>query len=325
MYYLFSLIPILLYLMLLVILDSFALVKKISIATAIVYGILVCVATFLLSMDINEMGWIIPIFEEILKGMLVLLLISNRKIIFFAEALILGAATGAGFALAENIAYLYFLAEEITPFTAIYRGLGTALMHMGVTGIGGVILLLISENYYRFRKDALSELYVLKGFFLVALVLPVTLHLLFNYYLLQLAPAISLIIVIVSILIVFMILFKINETHVHNYLETSLFTNVELMQFIKKGQLAETNCGKYLLSIKQQFRQDVFLDMLCYLQVSLQLAMIRKREIILAEMEMTMPKDPVREKEEKALRLELLCLEKNIGKTGKMIIKPLGH
>ncbi|MCF0202400.1 MAG: PrsW family intramembrane metalloprotease [Bacteroidaceae bacterium] len=322
--YLFSLVPILLYVVLLTILDSFSLVRRRAIAVAIIYGALICGVCYAVSLYAGDRLWLYPPMEETLKATAVLYLTANRKIRFFAEALIIGAATGGGFSLMENIIYLIVLGDVFTPMEALFRGIATSLMHMGLAGLSGVLLLYISSKHTK-------KIYGIWGgmplwlLFVVTLTPSVALHGMFNRYLVMGAADTMLVVTFISIMILFMLMFKLNERAIYRFLDTSVSSNVQLLSAMQRGEFSETPCGMYLMSVKEQFRSDVFLDMLCYLRLSLELSIIKSRDIMLAEAGLSMPRDPEREADEKAMSKEFSTLEKRIGQTGRLIIRPLIH
>ena len=52
---------------------------------------------------------------------------------------------------------------------------------------------------------------------------------------------------------------------------------------IASGQLSETHAGRYLKSLKSTFPPEIVGDMLCLLQVSLELAARAKGDLLLRE------------------------------------------
>ena len=113
---LISILPNALYLLVLKVLDSFALARFKLIIRNILFGIMWCAIAFILTnpvclgipASIGEVS-MMPLLEEIFKGFILARLIVKRKFRFMAQCLIYGAAIGSGFSLLENIIYFYFI------------------------------------------------------------------------------------------------------------------------------------------------------------------------------------------------------------------------
>ena len=143
---LISFIPIIIYLVILKSLDSFKLVKWKGLCLGIMLGIASCAVAYSVS-DIAaclDISYYSPPAEELLKALAAILLMRVIHIAFFAEALCYGAAVGAGFALLENIVYLAYN-PSMLPATALFRGMGTAMLHIGCTALFLTLLLLLTS------------------------------------------------------------------------------------------------------------------------------------------------------------------------------------
>ena len=99
---------------------------------------LVCFGLFQLTGEMladEHSDYVNPVLEEIVKGLPLLYLASRKKIVFFIDSVICGAAVGGGFSILENIFYL-LLGDGITGIgTVLFRGLEVALIHMGCSAI----------------------------------------------------------------------------------------------------------------------------------------------------------------------------------------------
>jgi len=146
MEFIFSFLPVILFLFCLFMLDSFKLVnRKILLLCLIWGGIAALISYFLntwlnkqISLNYREFSWYIaPLTEEITKVIFIIILISRQKIGFSIDAAIYGFAAGTGFALSENMVYLLRLGSETGMIIWILRGFGTALMHGGSTALHG--------------------------------------------------------------------------------------------------------------------------------------------------------------------------------------------
>ncbi|NNL55125.1 MAG: PrsW family intramembrane metalloprotease, partial [Woeseia sp.] len=138
-----GLLPVLLFLFVLRYLDSYKLVSLRTVSAVILAGCLAPVAAFFLNGLVMESfdipftlftRYVAPVTEELLKAAVVIYLFKTHKIGFLVDSAILGFAVGAGFAVIENIYYLY-LSINLNTGVWIVRGFGTAIMHGGVTAI----------------------------------------------------------------------------------------------------------------------------------------------------------------------------------------------
>ena len=115
---LIGLLPVFAFLLALILLDSFKLVKLRMVATLIVTGGLAAVASLLVNSELGSFfdldtavlaRYIAPVIEEILKSAVIVFLITRHRVAFLVDAAIIGFAVGAGFAAVENIHYFVAL------------------------------------------------------------------------------------------------------------------------------------------------------------------------------------------------------------------------
>lgn len=311
-----SLFPVLLFLLVLVILDSYKLLKFKSILKTLFIGCLIALLCYVINKILFSLFehpnyityYFAPLIEELLKALFPIYLIKTKKIGFLVDAAIYGFAIGAGFAFVENIYYLHYLLDK-NLFVWIIRGFGTAFMHGSTTAIFTMITLYLIERY-----DSEKFVLFLPGYF-IAFVL----HSFFNHF--YFSPIITTAAQLLLLPILMMIIFAWSEKGLQNWLEAGFDTDVELLESIKKGKFKETKAGKYLNRFTKRFPGEVVLDMLCYLRIYIELS-IRSKGILLmkeAGMEITIDLE-LKEKVK-----ELSYLEKSIGKAGKSILIPLLH
>jgi len=149
-----SLVPVVAFLAALLLLDSYKLLSLQRILVALAAGIAAAlVALFANDLLFAWLGvalatWIAPLIEELLKAIFPLWSIRAHRAGFPVDAGILGFATGAGFSLVENVAYLHLIPDG-TPVLWLVRGLGTAVMHGTTTAI--VAILVVSAQGRRRR------------------------------------------------------------------------------------------------------------------------------------------------------------------------------
>ena len=312
-----SLIPVFVFLIGLVFLDSFKLVSLRTIAQTILIG---CGAAVLLmflngpiqavcGVDLDAYSrYLAPVLEEVLKAVPLMYLISTRRLGFMVDAAICGFAVGAGFAFVENVYYLRSL-EEAHLFAWIIRGFGTAVMHGGTTAIFAVL----AKNR--------SDRRVRGGFhvFLPGLLVAVVIHSFFNHFFLL--PHVYTVAQLIILPVLVVITFTQSERILRNWLEVGLDSDVRLLEYVTAGTISETRVGEYLDSLKSRFPGEVVADMLCYLRIHLELAVRAKGILLMREAGFRVPADPeIRER-----LTELRFLERSIGKTGRLAIAPFLH
>src|SRR5262245_43798273 len=115
-----ALLPVLLFLGLLVVLDSFKLVKRSGVALALVSGAAAALAALPILSAVDAVlhvstttlvRYVGPVVEESLKLVPIGVLLHRRRVGFPVDAAVLGFAVGAGFALVENVVYLRTLTD----------------------------------------------------------------------------------------------------------------------------------------------------------------------------------------------------------------------
>ena len=105
------------------------------------------------------------------------------------------------------------------------------------------------------------------------------------------------------------------------WLEMGLDTDVELLEYILSGRIAETKIGLYLQKLNTLFPKTVMLDMLCFLRIHLELAIRAKGLLLMQGAGFRISADS-----EIGERFrELKFLEKSIGKTGILALSPILH
>jgi len=310
-----ALLPVLLFLGLLVLLDSFKLVSLRSVLIALLAG----AAAALAGAQLN--GWLLdatavspalvsryvaPPVEEALKAVWVVLLLRRGRVGFLVDAAILGFAVGAGFALVENVEYLRALAGRGAVLWLV-RGLGTAVLHGATTAIFAILAKGLADRHPE------HPLAVLAPGYLVAVVI----HSGYNHQLLP--PALSAAVLLVGLPLLVTAIFERSEGRTREWLGVGLDTDLEVVETIASGQALETRIGHYLRSLREHFPGEVVADMLCLLRIQAELS-IRAKGLLLAReagLE-TAIGDDVRDR-----LSELRYLERSIGRTGLLAMKPV--
>ena len=309
-----SILPVLLFLVFLFLMDSFRLVHEKRVALAIAWGCVCALVSYVIntlqmetsgrSFDLYS-SYLAPAIEETLKSGIIFYYISKKKIGFMIDAAIYGFATGAGFALCENLFYVFSL-EETSLLTWIIRGFGTAVMHGGCTALFAIIYLAAKS------RDKMVTAMLFAGLGLAYVV-----HSLFNHFYFH--PIVQTLVIIISLPVLFVVVFRYNETLLRNWMELELSSEVEMLKMIRQGRFSGTKAGEYLASLKERFSGEVVLDMYCYLQLYMELSLKAKRNIMLRESGLPLPSE-----EGIVGKLdELKALRKTIGPVGELSLSPL--
>ena len=312
-----ALLPVLGLLAALQLLDSFKLVKLRVVIGTVAAGALAAGASFGLGglllgqfdIDIGSFSrYVSPLTEELLKGLLVVALVRSHRIGFLVDAAIFGFAIGTGFALVENIFFLQRLPDAVMS-TWVVRGFGTAIMHGGTTAIFAVMGLAMLD-----RSGSATLRAFLPGFALV-----VVLHSAFNH--LSAAPQVATLSVMIALPLLLYGVFQRGEAATRDWLGTGFDSDVQMLELINAGQIADSPTGRYLSTLRDRFEGPLLADLLCYLRLVTELSLRAKGLLMMRENGFTAELDD----ETKASLTELRYLERSIGKTGLLAARPLLH
>lgn len=309
-----GLLPVLIFLVILVYMDSYKLVSLRSVLAVIAVGGLVALAAMFVNgqllntLDIPFLSYaryVAPVVEESMKALVIVYLFRSNRIGFLVDSAIMGFAVGAGFALVENFQYL-----QIQPNASfavwIVRGFGTAIMHGGVVAIFAIMSQALTE-----RQLKINPLYYLPG-----LAVAIFLHSIFNHFLV--APVLQTIGTLFILPPLLQLVFHRSSVALHDWLELDFDADADLITMIESGEFSESKIGRFLEDLRGKFEGPIVVDMLCYLRVYTELAIRAKAALIARENGLDLPVgERTREKFE-----ELHYLEKSIGKTGCLAMKP---
>jgi hypothetical protein len=112
---------------------------------------------------------------------------------------------------------------------------------------------------------------------------------------------------------------------IHRWIDKGLDKQLALLDSIKSGQLDNTQTGIFLVSIKEKFPPEDFFDIICYVQLHVELSVAAKSRVMIRESGLV--KDLPLTKENKALILsqyeEYKLLEQRLGKAARMTVAPI--
>jgi RsiW-degrading membrane proteinase PrsW (M82 family) len=312
-----GLLPVLIFLVALLWMDSYKLVGLKTVLWVIAAGGLCTVlAYFINGYASGFLGigfthfsrYVAPVVEEGLKALVIVALFRTNRIGFLVDSAIMGFAVGAGFAVVENIHYLHTHGDANMGVWVV-RGFGTAVMHGGVTAIFGIMSQTLTE-----RNMRINPLLYLPG-----LVAAMTLHSLFNHF--PVHPIYQTLLILAILPPVLYFVFRKSAAHMHEWLELDFDEDARLLAQINSGEFAESRIGRFLADLRSAFEGPVVVDMLCYLRIYTELALRAKGVLMMRENGLDAPVgDRTRAKFE-----ELAYLERSIGKTGVLAMKPFLH
>ncbi len=308
-----ALAPVAAFLAVLLVLDSYKLVRLRAVVGVVIAGMLVAGIAYVVNGALlpqlkfaTYTRYVAPPVEEALKALVIVALMRGHRIGFLVDAAICGFAVGTGFALVENLDYLAI--EPGSPLgTWVVRGFGTALMHGGATASFAVLALAFLERAGRWRWRALLPGYALA----------VLLHSAFNHFLLW--PLQATLGIVFVLPLVFWAVFSRSEAALGEWLGRGFDADAETLQLINAAGLPDSPIGRYLHELKARFHGPVVADMLCYLRLHTELALRAKGVLLARENGFDVPLDEVtREK-----FAELGYLEKSVGRTGLLALHPM--
>jgi protease PrsW len=251
--------------------------------------------------------YVSPWIEETLKAAVLVYLIRSRRVGLPVDAGIAGFAVGTGFALVENLYYLAELPHISLPVQVI-RGFGTAIMHGGTS----TIFAMISVTLYERRPSGGPQL-LMPGFLAA-----VALHTAFNFMLVR--PAIATLAMLVALQSSIYLVFQHSERTLRSWLDADSDSKLQLLAAINTGTFLDSNAGRYLRSLSSRFEGEALADMLCLLRLHGELALRAKGVLLLHESGLEVPPLDAETRDKLA---EVGQLERSIGKTGMLMLRPL--
>jgi RsiW-degrading membrane proteinase PrsW (M82 family) len=264
-----GLLPVLLFLFVLLHLDSYKLVSLREVLVCLGAGfVLAGVSYFTNTQAIGVLRYdfatyatfAAPVAEESLKAAFIIILFARNRIGFMIDAAIMGFAVGAGFALAENVYYLYVFPGANVGVWMV-RGFGTAIMHGGATAVFGVMAQGLSE-----RRATINPLRLVPG-----LVVAVVVHGLYNYF--QNTPLIAAAAMVVTLPLILLVVFAKSEHKIHTWLLTDYESHERLLEEINTGQFEHGEAGRFILDLSKKFDSETVADLFTYIRLHTELVM----------------------------------------------------
>ncbi len=310
-----ALLPVLAFLLVLVLFDSFKLVPKLMLIRALGMGavaglVMIPLHSWLLAatgLSATAFArYVAPVTEETLKTLCLLYPLRRRKVGFLVDAAIIGFAVGTGFALVENIDYLRTLGQARF-IVWIVRGFGTAVLHATTAAIIAIAAKSLGDRF-----PERGWLVVVPGW-----IAAILLHSLFNHALVSPVFAAAVLLLVLPIVVIFV--FGRSERKTREWVGDGLDLDVELLGLVRSMHFEGTRLGRYLQELTSRFPGPVVADMFCLLQLDLELAIRAKGMLMAREQGLELPPDAsIRER-----LAEREYLQHQIGTTGLMALRPL--
>lgn len=310
-----ALAPVVAFLLMLWLMDSFRLVRPASILAALTYGAAAAAAVLWLHewlLHVHQVPagilsrYIAPLTEETAKAVLVVTLVATARVGFLVDAAVLGFAVGTGFALFENLSYLHAL-PDATVILWLVRGLGTAMLQGATTAI----FAMLSKTFADRHRDRLALA------FLPGWAAAVAIHSTFNHRLLP--PVAQTLVLLIALPLLVLWVFARSERSTREWVGAGLDLDVELLALVASEGFVLTQFGRYLQELRARMPGPVVADMFCLLRLELELSIQAKAMLLAREAGLDVPVD-----EDLAASLaERRYLHQSIGALGLLALKPL--
>ena len=319
--------PVVIYIFVVYKIDNFSLISIKNLFMQVLFGMvaaLACFGLFQLTgliLSENQSNFFNPVLEEIVKAVPLLILATRKKIVFFIDSVICGAAVGGGFSILENLFYL-LLGDGMNIGTVLFRGLEVALIHMGCSAIVAAGLMLGIRLILRSRSRLAvknSDVLIIISLLIVAPVLHVC-HNTFHFN-----PLLQFIFVFGTLGGLLVWTYYYDVEMIHSWLDTGLDKQLSLLDSIKKGRLADTPTGNFLVSVKDVFPPEDFFDIICYVRLHVDLSVASRSRVMIRESGLEQDLPLTDETKELILSqyTEYKLLEKRLGNAARMTIAPI--
>jgi len=312
-----GLVPVLLFLGALLYFDSYRLISLNEMIVTLVAGLALAGAAYFINGALLTASgvaferytyFVSPVVEELLKAAALAFMFVRNRVGFMIDAAIMGFAVGTGFAVFENVAYLYQL-QDADIGTWIVRGFGTAIMHGGTTAIFAMLSQSLMERHGGFQALL----------FLPGLLAAIAIHAVFNV--LETTPMVAMLAVLIGLPPLFYMIFSKNEFAVHQWLVKDYASHEQLLDEINSGEFTHSEAGRFIVSLSSKFNAETVSHMFEYLKLHTQLVLRAEQITIAREKNETPQRRP--QDHDDLLRLE--TLEREIGQVAMMALWPHLH
>jgi hypothetical protein len=143
------------------------------------------------------------------------------------------------------------------------------------------------------------------------------LHSAFNH--LSVEPRWATLAVLVAVPLTMMAVFQRSEAATREWLGMGFDSDVQMLELINAGQIADSPIGRYLHTLRDRFEGPLLADVLCYLRMYTELSLRAKGLLMMRENGFETELDD----DARASLAELRYLEGSIGKTGLRAVRPL--
>jgi protease PrsW len=307
--------PVALFLVTLSLMDRFRLVRRGSIAGAVVFGGCTALAALGLHQWLREAHglstavisrYVAPLTEETAKASMIAALLAAGRIAFPVEAAVQGFAVGTGFALVENVVYLRTM-PDAPLIVWIVRGFGTAILQGGTTAIFAMISKALADRHPGRAAITLAP----------AWTVVVVLHSAFNFR--PVSPVAEALIVLVVLPLLVLFVFSRSEQATREWIGAGMDLDIMLLDLMSSEHFEITRFGRYLMELRARMPGGVVADMFCLLRLELELSVQAKALLIAREAGLDVPADD----DLPAALAERDALKRSIGKMGLMALEPL--
>jgi len=309
-----ALVPVVAFLGLLLMLDSFKLVALRSLITAMGAGALAALACLPVNAALVvttpapyfASRYVAPLLEETLKAAAVALLVWRGGAGFLVDAAILGFAIGTGFALVENVHYLWALPDGGVLLSFV-RGFGTAILHGATTAI-----VAMAAQHLMERRERRRAVDLFPGW-----AAAVAVHSAFNHFVLP--PVAATLLLLIALPPLLIAVFERSERATRAWVQGGMDDDLGALRELLSADFAGSPAGRYLRALRSRFPGPVVADMFCLLRLDLELG-IRARAMLMArDAGVALPAD-----DGLAAQLaEHRYLKRSIGRTGLLALRPL--
>jgi len=143
------------------------------------------------------------------------------------------------------------------------------------------------------------------------------LHSAFNH--LSHTPKIATLTVMIALPLLLYLVFQRSEAATRDWLGQGFDSDVQMLELINAGQIADSPIGRYLHTLRDRFEGPLLADVLCYLRLYTELSLRAKGLLMMRENGFEIELND----EARASITELRYLEGSIGKTGLRAVRPL--